>query len=411
MVNTKKNYKELSTLLSRKFSLDQERIVFDEIDQEIQIHEFHSRAHDDLPDESAHIKKNPAFLALLKYYLSRNTASDREIFHTLKTPDREIPENTHFKYPVLKPLDQNESSKVIILLHGLNERSWDKYLPWASLLSRETGAAVLLFPMAFHMNRSPGAWGDIRKMMPVSRERHALLPDLRASSFANAALSYRIQFAPQRFVLSGVQTFLDLVNLMKVIKEGNFPGLSPNGGINFFSYSIGATLTEVLMMANPQGLTSRSKSVLFCGGPALDLSTPVNKSIIDNQAFDSLMHHFQDILKDHADELKSLETGRGANVYQYLKSLMLFKPLQVERETRLMELQDRLKVIGLKKDQTMPAGALKKTFRATGIPVDIEDYPYEYSHENPFPLHDETYQQAGNSLERLIHKTAGFYKE
>ena len=46
--------------------------------------------------------------------------------------DTLIPENRSFSYPVFTP-GNTKSDKVILLLHGLNERSWVKYLVWAYL--------------------------------------------------------------------------------------------------------------------------------------------------------------------------------------------------------------------------------------------------------------------------------------
>src|SRR5665647_678572 len=51
--------------------------------------------------------------------------------------DELIPENQSFSYPVFAPC-RTESKKVILLLHGLNERSWVKYLVWAYDLAKNT---------------------------------------------------------------------------------------------------------------------------------------------------------------------------------------------------------------------------------------------------------------------------------
>jgi hypothetical protein len=45
--------------------------------------------------------------------------------------DSEINENREFRYPVFLPEGYKQTNRAIILLHGLNEKSWDKYLPWA----------------------------------------------------------------------------------------------------------------------------------------------------------------------------------------------------------------------------------------------------------------------------------------
>jgi len=80
----------------------------------------------------------------------------------LNREDPLISENNSFSYPVFIPAD--ESTKVILLLHGLNERSWLKYLVWAYWLAENTSSYVILFPISFHINRSPESWKDPRIM-------------------------------------------------------------------------------------------------------------------------------------------------------------------------------------------------------------------------------------------------------
>ncbi len=77
-----------------------------------------------------------------------------------------ISENQSFSYPVFVP-GNVESKKVILLLHGLNERSWLKYLVWAYYLAENTDSYVILFPISFHINRSPASWKDPRAMIPL----------------------------------------------------------------------------------------------------------------------------------------------------------------------------------------------------------------------------------------------------
>ena len=397
-------------ILEKSFKTDI-NTVLPELDQEIIINSFESKAHENLPSEDAHIRKNPAFLALLKYYLTKSTAANREIFNSLKTPDKDIRENNSFSWPLLKPAGRESCKKAILLFHGLNERSWNKYLPWASLLAEETGSAVILFPTAFHMNRSPASWSDIRRMMPVTRERKTLLPDLEASSFANAAISYRMQFSPQRFILSGIQTFIDIITLVEKIRKGGIPGLSPEAGIDIFAYSIGATLAEVLIMANPRGYFSRSRAFLFCGGPALDLATPVNRVIIDNHAFFSLLQHFKNVLDGREEELVPAKSSAGSSGYKYLTSLMIYERMKEEREARLTEIQDRFLVSALLDDKTMRPEAMKKTFMETGITLDIEDFPYTYTHENPFPAGEENTVAVNRAMESVMGKAAVFFTE
>mgnify|MGYP006295756877 FL=1 len=87
------------------------------------------------------------------------------------TSDDQIRENRQFVYPVLVGNQKRQPGKAIILLHGLNERNWDKYLPWAYALFKRTGQPVILFPISFHVNRCPDAWKNPRLMNRLARQR------------------------------------------------------------------------------------------------------------------------------------------------------------------------------------------------------------------------------------------------
>ena len=56
-------------------------------------------------------------------------------------------------------------------MHGLNERNWSKYLTWAEYLSSKTGKIVILFPIAFHINRSPVGWSNPRYLQSIFTKR------------------------------------------------------------------------------------------------------------------------------------------------------------------------------------------------------------------------------------------------
>lgn len=352
---------------------------------------FTSTIHEAMPRETEVITDNPAFLALMNYYLGQAEASNEHIFKKLTVADRDISENNRFFYPFIKPLG-GKVKDVIILFHGLNEKSYQKYLPWAGRLVRDTGKGVILFPIAFHMNRAPASWSAPRPMMQVSKERKQLFPDLQGASFANTAISHRLQFAPQRFLLSGIQTFLDVNTLAGSIVRGKHPGIEEGAGIDLFGYSIGATLTEVLLMANSGGYFSDSRGFLFCGGAVLDQLTPVNKAILDNHSFDSIIRYFNKLLRDQGGKEKMVShlTGEGSSGFEYFKSILLRDQLREKRENRIQEIHRRLMAVALEDDKVIPRDAIMTALQGEEhrIPTHIEvvNFPYPHSHENPFPV-------------------------
>lgn len=142
--------------------------------------------------------------------------------------------NNHFSYPVVRPQTPHASRQAIILLHGLNERSWDKYLPWAYSLAQQTGKSVILFPIAYHMNRSPESWKNPRVMSPFVDLRLKNMPGLHDSSYLNVALSERITHQPQRFFLAGYQAAHDIIKLLDDLKEGRNELFEKNTEADFF---------------------------------------------------------------------------------------------------------------------------------------------------------------------------------
>lgn len=382
-------YNELTTSFNEKFSLDDKVISLEKENQEIFNIDFHSKV--EMPKETLVVTENPAFHALMNFYLNQAEASNEHIFKKLTVSDKDIPENSNFVYPFLKPKGIKEVDEVILMFHGLNEKNWNKYLPWASRLSELTGKGVIMFPFAFHMNRAPGIWSNLRPMMKVSKERKELFPDLEGSSFANTAISHRLQFAPQRFLLSGIQTYQDVIQLMMKIRQGNHPGITANAKVDIFGYSIGATLSEVLLMSNSKGLFSDSKAFLFCGGSALDEMTPVNKAIIDNHAFKSIINYFTQLVKEWGGKENLLNSlvSWGSGGFEYFKSILLYDELKEKRESRLMEICPRIKSLTLEKDMVITPGAISKMLHGSNgdIPLNIEvmDFPFAYSHEQPFP--------------------------
>jgi hypothetical protein len=300
--------------------------------------------------------------------------------------DEGVEENLDFPYRVLAPAGCERSSRGVLLLHGLNERRWEKYLPWAKALVEGLGVPVILFPVAFHMDRSPALWSDPRSMRLLSRERMRRMPELEASSFANAALSTRIHARPERFVWSGVRTLKDVSRLAESVHRGEEPLLAPGARLDVFAYSIGAFLAELLFMADEGGWFADSRLVNFCGGCLLSQTSPLAREILDSAAARSL-HVFLDQLDSHK-QLRP-ELGRLISedaVGQAFELMVRDDRLHAAREAALQRIGPRVRAIPLRKDTVMPANAVAGTLSGSGARVEILDMAYAYDHANPFPL-------------------------
>ena len=300
--------------------------------------------------------------------------------------DWSIKENTEFSYPVFVPA--SEGNKVILLLHGLNERFWDKYLAWAYYLASETGSYVILFPISFHINRAPVSWKDPRAMLRLIRERIPVMGEIRNSSFASHALSRRLADDPRRRLRSGYQTVNDIVRLITQIREGSHPVVPATDKINIFSYSIGAFLSEIMLMADPWGLFNETKVFMFCGGSVFGRMNPESKHIMDKLAFENTCRYYRDDFEEEIGNKGSL-LGRlvSGPLGMAFRSMLDPGRLRLQREKSLAEICDRMFVIALAGDRVVPPEGVLETL-GKGIHVDVLDFPFDYTHEKPFPILD-----------------------
>ena len=322
-------------------------------------------------------------------------------------PDEEIQENNDFRYHVLMPAHVEKARNVVIMLHGLNERYWTKYLPWAASVAETTGHAVVLFPLAFHMNRAPALWADPQRMAHLSRERKQALPALTSSSFVNAAISARLCEQPERFVLSGLESYYDLITLVEIIKSGLHPAVDKDATIDFFTYSIGTLLGDLLMMSNMSGYFSASRHVSFCGGPVVSGLHPESKFILDSEAVRKLRQCL--LSKDRLEALLS----DNSEVEKAFRCMLDYGTGSSERQERLQGMGARRYVIALADDHVVMVNEIRNTFgekEKNGIHVDIMQYTYKYRHEDPFPVLKKMFSNIDRQYQRTFDKICHFLK-
>jgi hypothetical protein len=307
----------------------------------------------------------------------------------LGMPDSKFFENNHFIYSIVVPRKKRQYNKAIILLHGLNERYWDKYLPWAYYLALETQQPVILFPIAFHMNRGPVSWNNARALAPLIANRKNKF-DTQSLTFANVALSMRLTDDPLRFLKSGQQTAEDLILLLQQIEQGLIPVFAKGTQTNFFAYSIGAFVSQIMFLANCNDSLNSSKLFLFCGGSFFSEMNGVSKLIMDNVAFNSIKDYYTSSINTALEEnklLKSLltEFPLGKAFYAMLQE----NNNKVWREERLKSSLKKIYAVTLKNDTVIPALGTEKVLsfsKKEQSHNEIIDFPYDYSHEVPFPV-------------------------
>lgn len=294
-------------------------------------------------------------------------------------------ENNEFCYPVFLPEGTKKYSKVIILLHGLNERTWTKYLPWANQLAKSTGSAIILFPISYHINRAPKEWSDPRIMVQYSLKRSRMD---KTASFANVALSERLNSTPSRFFYSGMQSAEDLISLFHMIREGNHPYIQKQAGVNFFAYSIGAFLAQVLFLANPYSLFSDSRLFMFSGGAFFNRMNGVSKLIMDQSAFRKVYDYYTDDFECEANRDTRLGQFLSENrLAMAFRSMIDANRLRDFRNDLFSKFKDQIYAISLLKDLVIPATGVSEFFRQIGSKnIEMVEFAYPYSHEQPFPI-------------------------
>lgn len=314
--------------------------------------------------------------------------SDPQLMEFSNKNDSSITENSTFSYPVFSPPDIN-SKKVILLLHGLNERSWVKYLVWAYYLAQNTNSYVILFPISFHINRSPSSWKDPRTMIPFLKNRNSSLGEINMSSFANIALSNRLTEDPMRFFKSGYQTTSDIVKLLSSVRNGGHEIIPQTADFNIFAYSIGAFLAEIILMGNPEKLFTDSRLFIFCGGSVFSNMQGSSKLIMDSLAFNRVYNYYlNDFEKTLTGKSLLVEFLLTSQIGMAFRSMIDLGRLKLFRENILKNLKGQIHSLSLSKDTVIPCKGVISTLEKAGRKsiVDVWDFPYSYTHENPFPI-------------------------
>lgn len=330
--------------------------------------------------------------------------------------DAEISENIHFRYHIFQPPGRWKQERIVFLFHGFNEKSWDKYLTWAKALADTTGKTVVLFPIAFHMNRAPRSWSDPHKMYTVSQHRKGLHPDVICSTLSNVAISTRLHNKPQRFIWSGLQSYFDVIDLVRQIKKNQHPLISPSATIDFFAYSIGCLLAEILLMTNENGYFSHSRLCMFCGGAVFNRLSPVTKFILDSEANVSLYSYIVEHLESHLQHNAMLELflGKSHPEGRNFRCMLNYNELAEQREEKFRKLADRLLAVTLAKDTVIPPYEIINTVtgmrRDIPVRVEILDFPYRYKHEDPFPIAEPLAEPVHEAFRKTFEIISGFLR-
>lgn len=303
--------------------------------------------------------------------------------------DHLIVENNTFRFPLLRehrtggPLPRHRH--LLILLHGLNERSFSKYIPWAYQIWDRAGIPVAMFPLPFHINRVRREWGQEQQAM---YRRRLEVPGNEYAHRFNAVISERLAFHPERFFWGAMQAYWDIVDLVLEIRSGRHPHFTPDARVDLLGYSAGGYVALALLLENHRDLFAGSRGVIFASCAAVrdvNLASPL---ILDHGAETALMKMYV----KYCEKLMSprqrhwLEEHSEAHWFNAFLGLM---PDRTRLEPRLREVAPRLLAIAGTADRVMPPGAMMNALqgirRDTG--VRLLELPLGI-HENPFACPD-----------------------
>jgi hypothetical protein len=251
-------------------------------------------------------------------------------------------------------------------------------------------------------------------MMQGLADRKSCSDTIRMSSFANLALSNRLTEDPLRFLRSGYQTSGDIVSLVSGIKAGENPLIPKGSRINIFAYSIGAFLAQIMMMGNPEELFTDSKLFMFCGGSVFSSMQGTSKMIMDSLAYETIYSFY---CSEFERKIKS-STILSRNFWSTqlgmaFRSMLDLKRFRSFRDSIMVKLRDQVRAVALLKDTVIPASgimaAMKSSISGRACPAEVWDFPFSYTHENPFPvLQNAQRNDVDRGFRRMISEASSF---
>lgn len=375
--------------------------------------EFSSRSHGLLQgNKSCHCRKHDLEIDIPgAYYNDIGTLQD-----DIHIPDGYVDENRKFSIFMISPAGSGMADHLTILFHGFNEKNWSKYLPWAKAISLHTHSTVVMFPIAFHMQRGPAAWNEKRKMFASSQARKQRFPNIISSSLINVAISMRLHSMPQRFIWSGLQTYYDVIQFIEECRNGMHPRISPGFTFGIFAYSIGGLLAEILKLTNYRDFFRDTKVCLFCSGAVFNRLSPVSRYILDSEAnvalYSYLVEHFDSFLKKDRMLRHYMEEDHPEG--KVFRSMLDYAKMRDFREGLFRKYEKDFYAICLKKDTIIPSfeiiNTLKGAFRDISIKIEETDFDHHYTHENPFPLNRNEEEMINRNFEHIFTLAGEFLR-
>ena len=325
--------------------------------------------------------------------------------------DRAIAENRGFNYLMVEPVDLPAAGagEVLVIFHGLNEGSYARMLPWAASFALRLGIPVILFPLSFHVGRRSVLW-SVQEQTRIAARRADMAGNGRTSPF-NGRISERLDLAPERYCLGGLQSCFDAADLVARIEAGDHASCRTGARARFLGYSAGGYLALVLLLADPFGRFSDARAALFASGAPLAGIQPESLFIMDDSAAKGLSAYLSDksfpdgllvrtmVDNRHGnlvdDRHRQLVDGRQGNLVDSRHRQLVGPPLRWLKEVllhgdalaaRMEELQDRLLVVVNPADRVISADQAERNLHpAPVLRLDLGVHEFPFTTGEPLP--------------------------
>ena len=325
--------------------------------------------------------------------------------------DRTIAENRGFNYLMVEPacLPAAGAGEALVIFHGLNEGSYARMLPWACSFALRLGIPVILFPLSFHVGRRSDLW-SVQDQTRIAARRAAMAGNGRTSPF-NGRISDRLDRAPERYCLGGLQSCFDAVDLVACIEAGDHASCRAGARVRFLDYSAGGYLALVLLLADPFGRFSDARTALFASGAPLGGIRPESLFIMDDSAAKGLAEFLSDWSFPDGLPVRAAVDGRHGNPvdgrhrqlddgYDHPEvedrhRQLVDAPLRWLKEVllhgdalaaRMEELQDRLLVVVNPADRVISADQAERNLHpAPVLRLDLGVHEFPFTTGAPLP--------------------------
>jgi hypothetical protein len=155
---------------------------------------------------------------------------------------------------------------------------------------------------------------------------------------------------------------------------------------------------------------------MFCGGAVFNRLSPVSKFILDSEAnvslYSFLVEHIENHMKNNARLAHFLSPDHPEGFHFY--SMLDYKVNREYREDLFRKIRHQVLAITLDKDKVVPSYEVLNTLcgarRDIGIPVEVLDFPYPYTHEDPFPVNLRDKDEVNKAFQKVFEKICGFLK-